>query len=263
MKPEFWRSEDVASLDWDTRLLFIGLWSYVDDNSVGIDRLADIAADLFALDLERDPTGTFARVSRGLQTLAESGLIVRYRVAGRRVLAVTNFPRHQRIDKPNKPRYPGPDQAERETLARSSRDSRETPAPGTGEQGNRGTEEEEHMAPAPRPPMSNNTYSEEFEDFWQQYPRKTGKGEAAKAWEKARKRHGKCRITEGLARFLADPNLPTEQQFIPHAATWLNQSRYDDGPLPVRVDNRRPSRDETVMGWVDLANTYDDRKAIG
>ena len=43
IKPEFWRSDDVNSMCIEDRLLFIGLWSYVDDNGVGIDRHSDIA----------------------------------------------------------------------------------------------------------------------------------------------------------------------------------------------------------------------------
>ena len=58
IKPEFWRSDDIDCLDWPTRLLFIGLWSYVDDNGVGRDRESDIAADLFSGDLSRDPRDT-------------------------------------------------------------------------------------------------------------------------------------------------------------------------------------------------------------
>ncbi len=64
IKPDFWRSEDISSLRVEDRLLFIGLWSYVDDNGVGVDRDALIAADLFADDLSRDPRETLARVSR-------------------------------------------------------------------------------------------------------------------------------------------------------------------------------------------------------
>jgi hypothetical protein len=142
IKPEFWRSDDVSALDPVDRLLFIGLWSYVDDNGVGIDKLAAITADLFAGDLERDASETFARVSRGLANLADAALIVRYAVDGKPYLAVTGWGRHQRIDKAGKPRYPGPDQGIQETLATPSRESRESPAPGTGEQGNRGTEEQ-------------------------------------------------------------------------------------------------------------------------
>ena len=151
IKPEFWRSEDIADLTVEDRLLFIGLWSYVDDNGVGIDRLADVCADLFALDLERDPPETFARVSRGLQNLSEAGRIVRYTVEGKSYLHITNWSKHQRIDKPNKARYPHPDAENatiREEVATPSRDPRETPAPGTEEQGNRGTGEQGTCDPA-------------------------------------------------------------------------------------------------------------------
>jgi hypothetical protein len=145
IKPEFWRSDDITELPLEDRLLFIGLWSYVDDNGVGKDKLASIAADLFAGDLENDPHETFARVSRGLQQLASAGRVTRYTVDGTAYLHVTNWERHQRVDRPNKPRYPVPtsdNAVPRETPAEPSRHSRETPSSGTGEQGNRGTGEQ-------------------------------------------------------------------------------------------------------------------------
>ena len=142
IKPEFWRSSDISLLAIEDRLLFIGLWSYVDDNGVGEDRLPIICADLFADDLSRDPRETLARVSGGLTRLSEAGRIVRYTTSGRDYLAINGWSKHQRIDKPNKPRFPLPNPENstiRETLAEPSRDSREGLAPGTGEQGNRGT----------------------------------------------------------------------------------------------------------------------------
>ena len=142
IKPEFWRSPDVAELSIEDRLLWIGLWSYVDDNGVGKDRAPVIAADLFAFDLSRDAPDTLARVSRGLQNLSASGRITRYTIDGDDWLCINNWSRHQRIDRPNKPRYPLPtsDNTEiRESVASVSRESRETPSTGTGEQGNRGT----------------------------------------------------------------------------------------------------------------------------
>lgn len=145
IKPEFWRSPDVSNLSIEDRLLYIGLWSYVDDNGVGQDRESVICADLFADDLSRDPRETLARITRGLASLADNGRIVRYTVENRDYLYVTNWDKHQRIDRPNKPRYPLPtsENAEiRDTLATPSRVSRDTLATGTGEQGNRGTEEQ-------------------------------------------------------------------------------------------------------------------------
>ena len=146
IKPEFWRSEDISSLNIEDRLLYIGLWSYVDDNGVGLDRLSLIAADLFADDLERDPPETLARVSRGLSNLFTAGCIKRYSdpesTEKRALLFVVKWDKHQRVDKPNKPRYPRPTR----TLvnpARLSRNPREILArlPRL-EQGNRGTEEQ-------------------------------------------------------------------------------------------------------------------------
>ncbi|UIR39756.1 hypothetical protein LZP97_27105 (plasmid) [Rhodococcus sp. DMF-1] len=142
IKPEFYRSDDIDALDWESRFLFIALWSYVDDNGVGLDKLASIAADLFAGDLERDPQETFARVSRGLQTLSEAGRITRYTVDGKAYLHITNWEKHQRIDKPNKARYPSRP-ATTLRLARLSRNPRDSLArPQRLEQGNRGTGEQ-------------------------------------------------------------------------------------------------------------------------
>jgi len=150
IKPEFWRSEDVAALSWEARLIFIGMWSYVDDNGVGRDSAKAITADLFGVeDDSRDPRETLATVSRGLQALCDRGLLVRYKARAddrdRELIFVTGWDRHQRVDRPNKPRYPRPP-AMSQDPARPSRDPREdasnpreTLATGTGEQGNRGT----------------------------------------------------------------------------------------------------------------------------
>lgn len=224
IKPEFWRSEDIAVLDWETRLLFVGLWSYVDDNGVGIDRKADIAADLFAQDLEDDAPETFARVSRGLQTLSDAGLITRYTVAGKRYLHITSWDKHQRIDKPNKPRYPLPtcENAEiRDILATSSRESRETPAPGTEEQGNRGTDNSCASAAAER--------ENEFAEWYDAYPRKRGKGQAAKAYRAARKKTSAAVLLAAVER--QRPALTAKgDEFCPYPATWLNGERWADEP---------------------------------
>lgn len=145
IKPEFWRSQDISRLHIEDRLLFIGLWSYVDDNGVGEDRVPMIAADLFADDIERDPTETFARVSRGLARLSEGGQIVRFTVADRDYFEVCEWKTHQRIDKPGKSRLPHHD-AEGSIIREGSRDPRESLAPGTGNReqgtGDQGTEEQ-------------------------------------------------------------------------------------------------------------------------
>lgn len=173
-KPEFWRSETIAALDWDARLVLKGVESYVDDNGVGKDSIVLICADVFPHDLAKDP-GTIARVSGALQKLAEANLIARYTVSGEPLLYVRRWKSIQRVDKPAAGRFPRPDGTlnygetvdesisagrtvsdvehepefaepsgqSRETLANPP----ETLAPVTEEQGNRGTEEQNRDAP--------------------------------------------------------------------------------------------------------------------
>ncbi|RJU01996.1 hypothetical protein D6T65_05085 [Arthrobacter frigidicola] len=261
IKPEFWRSEDITTLDWDDRLIFIGLWSYVDDNGVGMDRLASITADLFAGDLERESSETFARVSRGLQNLFEAGRISRYTVDGKKYLHITNWSKHQRIDKPNKERYPLPtcDDAQTEPQnATLSRQSRESPATGTGEQGNRGAEE----------PTPLSDKSDEFDRWYAVYPKKEAKTAARKAFIKARKTVPFETLIEAAANY-AQATAAKERQFIALPATWLNAGRWEDEisqERPLTTSEQR-MRDNLIASrqWTPTIIPEDvfSRKVIG
>lgn len=228
VKPKFWRSDDIDVLDWETRLLFIALWSYVDDNGVGVDRLANIAADMFAGDMARDPIDTLAKVSRGLQALSDAGRLMRYIVDGKPYLSIVNFDVHQKIDKPNSPRFPPPDAATSANvvvtpeIATPSRESRETPSSRSI-----GVLEKEL-------PCSSPTAQSEFDQFWAMYPRKVGKGKASRDFVKARKRAPLDKIIAGATRYATDPNLPAKE-FIPYPATWLNADSWDDEPCAPRA----------------------------
>ena len=144
-KPEFWRSRTVASVDWDARLVLKGLESYVDDNGVGKDDVELIVSDVFPRDMARNPSRTLARVSRALLHLSEAGLIHRYTPGGpdgTPLLYVSSWESIQRIDKPGKGRLPRPDGTfdyGASVIRESVASPRESVAPGTGEQGNRGT----------------------------------------------------------------------------------------------------------------------------
>ena len=152
IKPEFWSSPDIAALSDADRLLFIGLWSYVDDHGRGKDDVALIVAALYPHDMVANPRDTVAKVRDGLARLSEANLILRYTVASRTYFLVTGWGRHQRVDKPKASRIPEPTEEEngtfpqndaiRDTVAKVRDDvatPRDTLAPGTGEQGNRGT----------------------------------------------------------------------------------------------------------------------------
>jgi hypothetical protein len=272
IKPEFYRSEDIAALNRDERLVFIGLWSYVDDNGVGRDSERLVVADLFPFD---DFAETLASVSRALQTLFTQGLITRYNVENRPYLYVNTWDKHQKIDRPNKARYPLPtcgNATIRETLATPSRVLRTDVASGAVEQRNRGTEEQEEL-PSSTPSASKVSEPDPwiFTEFWENYPRKVGKEAARKSWRTAIRKASPDLILAAAVRYKNDPNLPPEN-FIPHPSTWLTAGRWLDGPLPSRVvepPQRRSTTDIRVEEGMNLTRRLaaqeaaEDRKQIG
>jgi hypothetical protein len=143
-KPEFWRSERIARISWDARLVLKGLEHYVDDNGVGKDDIALIVGDVFPRDMCRRAPETLARVSEAISELASEGFLWRYAVEGTRLLFISWWDQLQRIDKPSKGRFPRPDgttEFRQSEIRESVASPPETLAPGTGEQGNRGTGE--------------------------------------------------------------------------------------------------------------------------
>jgi hypothetical protein len=85
-----------------------------------------------------------------------------------------------------------------------------------------------------------NDIDKHFDTFWSEYPRKQGKGKAREAFRTAVKSVGVDAVIAGAVRYASDPNLP-DPQFIPLPTTWLNQERWDDGPLPL---NRKMTNSE-------------------
>src|SRR5207248_9417851 len=118
---------------------------------VGVDDYRQIAADLFAL--EEDPSEARNFVRDGLATLSrllrpgsDDPLVMRYEVAGRRYIYITKWDKHQKVDRPGRTRFPRPPEGltcengtSNDSPVTVSRHSRDDLAPGTGEQGNRGT----------------------------------------------------------------------------------------------------------------------------
>lgn len=147
-KPEFWRSKRIASVPLEARLVLKALESYVDDNGVGEDDVHVFVGDCFLHDLIREPSRILATVSEAISRLSEAGLVWRYEAEGRPLLYIAFWESVQRIDKPQAGRNPRPDgtfnyrdSEIRESVA-TPRESSRALAPVTGEQGNRGTEEQ-------------------------------------------------------------------------------------------------------------------------
>lgn len=67
----------------------------------------------------------------------------------------------------------------------------------------------------------------DFEEFWQVYPRKVGKGQARLAFKTALRKATKDELVSAASAY-AESVRSTEQNFIPHASTWLNGERWLD-----------------------------------
>jgi hypothetical protein len=86
------------------------------------------------------------------------------------------------------------------------------------------------------PPKGDDAPDEGFAYFWEQYPRKTAKQDAVKAWKKI-KPSGMdlIRIMDGLKRWLTSDQWNRDGgQYIQYPATWLNKRLWEDNPQPFR-----------------------------
>jgi hypothetical protein len=75
----------------------------------------------------------------------------------------------------------------------------------------------------------------DFEAFYNTYPRKKNPLEAKRAFYKALQTAKAEVIIAGAQRYADDPNLPFDKTFIPHPATWLNKGGWMNGPEPERT----------------------------
>lgn len=74
-----------------------------------------------------------------------------------------------------------------------------------------------------------------FDEFWEAYPRKVGKGDAEKAWVKLNLAARVAEILSTIRTAKASFDWTKEAgQFIPHPATWLHRKGWDDQFAPAK-----------------------------
>jgi hypothetical protein len=99
IKPEFWVDDQIVELDFVARLLFIGLWNFVDDEGYIEFKPKRIKMQVFPADA-LDITGL-------LQSLLESSRVEEMDSDQGRLLKITNWERHQKISHSAKTRFTG------------------------------------------------------------------------------------------------------------------------------------------------------------
>lgn len=193
IKPGFFQNEDLQELDFATRLFFIGLWTEADKEGRLEDRPKKLKNALFPAD--------DVEVEQMLDGLAAYGFISRYERAGKKIIQIVKWAKHQN---PHRREAPSTLPAETDEVA-----------------------EEEQQAESG--PQKADTEAS-FETFWKLYPRKTAKDNARKAFAKINPNAELlAEIMSSLAKHATcQAWLKDDGQFIPHAATWLNGKRWND-----------------------------------
>lgn len=247
IKPEFFSSETVAQLPFTDRLLFIGLWSWCDDEGRGRANAALIKAALFPLDHEI----TAMMVAEGLERLRSLGLIRLYAIDGKTLLEVAGFGEHQRISHPltsRLPAYSPESEAVPELFRRPQENNgsaQEKPSTEQGREQGTGSLEQGREGKAIALRADPDPADEEFAEFWKLYPPRNGKkldrAKAATQWAKLSAAQRE-RAFVGVGHYAASSELPKD------AHRWLRDGAFDEWQTPALPRSNGDSPVHRTMG---------------
>jgi hypothetical protein len=83
-----------------------------------------------------------------------------------------------------------------------------------------------------------NISSNDFDKFWEFYPKRVAKADAVKAWNKAIKRKSPDELLK-LTKVYSEGKLP-DMTYIPYPASWLNKELYEDIEEPKEKPLAKP-----------------------
>jgi hypothetical protein len=210
IKPEFFLDTELAELPVEVRYFFIGLWTQADREGRMEDNPKRLKAQLMPWD---------SCDCEALLGALSPRFITRYEVQGRRYLQINTFARHQRphVREADSaiPAPKGTAKAQPRQCLSTTKAMHGTLDKGKGMDNGNG---ERSMEP------------EGFAAFWEAYPRKESKKDALRAWDKLKP------AAELQAAILADLKKRALSadwrkdggKFIPHPASYLNGSRWED-----------------------------------
>ena len=104
IRPEFYSSESVGSMTWQARLVFINLWSYVEDNGVNLDNPRLFRGQCMPYD-----DSVLDDIEDAFAELEQYGSIIRYKRDGKRLIFIPCFEKWQNIQRPGICHYLPPD----------------------------------------------------------------------------------------------------------------------------------------------------------
>jgi hypothetical protein len=249
IKPEFWSSEQVMECARDTRLLFIGLWNFVDDAG----RMSFSPKQIKALIFPSDDLSV-GQVTDMLEELCDRGLIETYEVSDKRYLAVTGWKKHQRIDKPQPARCPGPIEEPIAEVRRPFEECSANARDGEERKREEGSPDSRSLAGASGPGAG-----DAFEEFWTLRLKRDGPDprEPARRAFAAAVRAGAdpSAIIAGMRRFAEVHADKRGTRYVARTEKWLLEKTWEDYAAPVLLDPRSHGQvwlrrdDERFKAW--------------
>jgi len=222
IKESICASESVDELSWFEEVFFYRLIVNCDDYGRMDARPAILKARLFPLK-ERI---ALKDVSGALQKLADVGCVRLYDCDSKPYLYLPSWEVHQSI-RAKKSKFPSPDNVnahEINCMQMISDDCKCSRNPIQSES-NPIRESESLIAPSKKQEVAGG-----FDEFWDCYPKKVGKKDALKAWNKLKPNDKlKDTIIAGIRKWNASDQWTKDNgQYIPHPATFLNGERWKD-----------------------------------
>jgi len=227
LKPEYFTDERVADLSYKAAYAFPGLWLHADRAGLLEDKPRELKAKLAPLRKDFDMEAVLAE-------LATAGLILRYVIDGKRYISIPNLPKHQAFNKHEpESRFPAPTLEHVQARAGTC-EHVHAPLEGKGKEWN-GKEWNGKEGNGSSRSLALAEVSDDFDVFYEAYPRKKQPDDARKAWQQTADRR------PPLEDLLAAVKWQREQaewrreggRFIPYPATWLRAGQWGDQPSEV------------------------------
>ncbi len=207
IKPSFFRSLTVAELAKPTRLTFIGLWTYVDNEDMALTTFGSSKLNFGQLDDDRSTVD----VESDMKSLSDQGLIERYAVGDRTYFRIPSWSEHQVISHPRPSSLPAPNAIQ----DRSRGLPGEVPDASVlkGREG-KGREPRKRSAPLA-------SFESDFDEMWKVYPRSIDRAKTLKAYV-ARRRAGASSVDlmRGSQTITPFTVAASDPKFVKHGATF-------------------------------------------
>jgi len=213
IRPEFWTDGKISECSVSARLLFIGTWTYADDNG----NLDMCLMQLHNTIFPGDTKISNKNIASMLDELITHGLLIPYSVNGNKYLNIKNFLKHQKINRPSPSSRPRFD----ESLILTDYSLSTHPEVKRSE-----VKERSKSCKSARQEIA---YTDDFLKFWSEYPRKIGKQVAFESYRRVVPEYPSEDVISA-AREYADycEKEKKEETFILHPSTFLNKGRWKD-----------------------------------